>query len=94
MSDVRTRQLTITESLVRAYSRRGNYHSDSDAAAELGLSGLIAQGLQVAGPAYGELLDQLFLTAKRKAGFPEEQDPLLPPTFRRPQPEQIGLFSS
>ena len=44
--------------------------------------------------AYGELLDQLFLTAKRKAGFPEEQDPLLPPTFRRPQPEQIGLFSS
>ena len=44
--------------------------------------------------AYGELLDQLFLTAKRKAGFPEEQDPLLPSTFRRPQPEQIGLFSS
>src|SRR5438094_1448211 len=44
--------------------------------------------------AYGELLDQLFLTAKRKAGFPEEQDSLLPPTFRRPQPEQIGLFSS
>ena len=42
---------------MRAYSRRGNYHSDSDAAAELGLSGLIAQGLQVAGPAYGELLD-------------------------------------
>ena len=44
--------------------------------------------------AYGELLDQLFLTAKRKAGFPEEQDLPLPSTFRRPQPEQIGLFSS
>src|SRR5438034_2024437 len=43
---------------------------------------------------YGEMLDQLFLTAKRKAGFPEEQDPPLPSTFSRPQPQQIGLFAS
>ena len=43
---------------------------------------------------YGEMLDQLFLTAKRKAGFPDEQDPPLPSTFRRPQPQQIGLFAS
>jgi acyl dehydratase len=51
------RELTITEELVRAYSRRGNYHSEAGTAAELGLPGLVAQGLQVAGPAYGELLD-------------------------------------
>jgi len=43
---------------------------------------------------YGEMLDQLFLTAKHKAGFPEEQDSPLPSTFRRPRPEQIGLFAS
>jgi hypothetical protein len=40
------------------------------------------------------MLDKLFLTAKRKAGFPEEQDPPLPSTFRRPRPQQIGLFAS
>jgi acyl dehydratase len=57
MSDPRTRSLTITEELIRAYSRRGNYHSDAGTAAELGLPGLVAQGLQAAGPAYGELLD-------------------------------------
>jgi DNA repair photolyase len=43
--------------------------------------------------AYGEMLDQLFLTAKRKSGFPEEQDFPLPSTFRQPRPEQIGLYS-
>ena len=53
----RKRTLTITEDLVRAYSRRGNYHSEAGTAAELGLPGLVAQGLQAAGPAYGELLD-------------------------------------
>jgi acyl dehydratase len=52
-----TRSLAITEELVRAYSRRGNYHSEAGTAAELGLPGLVAQGLQVAGPAYAELLD-------------------------------------
>jgi acyl dehydratase len=57
MSVVRDRRLTITDALVRAYSRRGNYHSDAATAARLGLGGLVAQGLQVAGPAYGELLD-------------------------------------
>jgi acyl dehydratase len=53
----RERTLTITEDLVRAYSRRGNYHSDAATAEQLGLPGLVAQGLQAAGPAYAELLD-------------------------------------
>jgi acyl dehydratase len=48
--------LTITEELIRAYSRRGNYHSDAETATALGLPGLVAQGMQAAGPAYGELL--------------------------------------
>jgi acyl dehydratase len=57
MTAPQTRTLTITEDLVRAYSRRGNYHSDTAAAADLGLPGLVAQGMQAAGPAYGVLLD-------------------------------------
>jgi acyl dehydratase len=52
-----TRSLTITEELVRAYSRRGNYHSDVAISADLQLPGLVAQGVQAAGPAYGALLD-------------------------------------
>ena len=51
------RSLTITEDLVRAYSRRGNYHSDASEARRLGLPGLVAQGTQAMGPAYGLLLD-------------------------------------
>jgi acyl dehydratase len=47
----------ITEELVRAYSRRGNFHSDAETAAALGMPGLVAQGVQVAGPAYAMLLD-------------------------------------
>jgi acyl dehydratase len=47
----------VTEDLVRAYSRRGNFHSDAETAAALGMPGLVAQGVQVAGPAYGMLLD-------------------------------------
>lgn len=54
----RTRTLEITAELVRAYSRRGNYHSDAETAEELGLGGLLVQGVQVAGPAYGVLLDE------------------------------------
>jgi acyl dehydratase len=53
----RTRALAITEEAIRAYSRRGNYHSDATTAAALGLPGLVAQGMQVAGAAYAELLD-------------------------------------
>ncbi len=58
-ADVTTheRALEITEDLVRAYSRRGNYHSDAATSDALGLPGLVAQGVQVAGPAYAELLD-------------------------------------
>ena len=52
------RSLLLTADLLRLYSRRGNYHSDPDAAAEIGYSRLVAQGMQVAGPAYGLLLDE------------------------------------
>ena len=52
----RRASLEVTEELVRAYSRRGNFHSDAETAAELGLPGLVAQGVQVAGPAYDILL--------------------------------------
>jgi acyl dehydratase len=51
------RSLELTPELLRAYSRRGNFHSDPDAAAALGYDHLVAQGMQVAGPAYGLLLD-------------------------------------
>ena len=57
MSAPLTRSLTITEELVRAYSRRGNYHSDAALSDELQLPGLVVQGVQAAGPAYGALLD-------------------------------------
>lgn len=51
------RELLLTPELLRAYSRRGNFHSDAEEASKLGLPGLVAQGMQVAGPAYGMLLD-------------------------------------
>lgn len=51
------RHLELTPDRLRAYSRRGNFHSDPDAAAALGYERLVAQGMQVAGPAYGLLLD-------------------------------------
>ena len=57
MSPSHKRRLTITEELVRAYSRRGNYHSDAATSEQLGLPGLVAQGMQALGPAYGLLLD-------------------------------------
>ncbi len=52
------RSLCLTAELLQAYSRRGNFHSDPDAATDLGYQRLIAQGMQVAGPAYGLLLDE------------------------------------
>lgn len=52
------RTLELTPDLLRAYSRRGNFHSEPVAAAALGYDRLIAQGMQVAGPAYGLLLDE------------------------------------
>ena len=52
------RDLHLTAEMLHAYSRRGNYHSEPDEARRLGLPGLVAQGLQVAGPAYGLLLDE------------------------------------
>jgi len=41
---------------------------------------------------YSEMLEQLFFTARRKAGFPEEPEPPMPSTFRRPHPQQTKLF--
>jgi acyl dehydratase len=51
------RSLHITEELVRRYSRRGNFHSEHATSESLGLPGLVAQGTQSTGPAYGLLLD-------------------------------------
>lgn len=53
----RHRTFELTEERLRAYSRRGNYHSDPEMARRIGLPGLVAQGVQVAGPAYAELLE-------------------------------------
>ncbi|MGH9025432.1 MAG: MaoC/PaaZ C-terminal domain-containing protein [Acidimicrobiia bacterium] len=55
MSPVRA--LHLTDEMLLAYSRRGNFHSEPAEAERLGLPGLVAQGMQVAGPAYGLLLD-------------------------------------
>jgi len=52
------RSLTLTADLLRAYSRRGNFHSDEVEAGTLGLPGLVAQGMQVAAPAYRALLER------------------------------------
>jgi hypothetical protein len=52
-----TRSLTLTADLLRAYSRRGNFHSEPDEARRIGLPGLVAQGMQVAGPAFAVALD-------------------------------------
>ncbi len=52
------RSLHLTANLLRRYSRRGNFHSDVDAAATIGYSRLVAQGMQAAAPAYGLLLDE------------------------------------
>ena len=41
---------------------------------------------------YGAMLEQLFLTARRRAGFPDEPPPPALSTFRRPPPRQIALF--
>jgi acyl dehydratase len=51
------RTLHVTEALIVRYSRRGNFHSDHETSDSLGLPGLVAQGTQVTGPAYGLLLD-------------------------------------
>ena len=57
-ADRRHRELHLSAEMLQAYSRRGNFHSDPDEARRLGLPGLVAQGTQVAGPAYGLLLDE------------------------------------
>ena len=54
----RHRELHLSAAMLQAYSRRGNFHSDPDEARRLGLPGLVAQGTQVAGPAYGLVLDE------------------------------------
>ena len=51
------RRDVLTEERIRAYSRRGNYHSEPETARALGLPGLVAQGTQALGPGYGALVD-------------------------------------
>lgn len=52
------RSLHLTADLLRRYSRRGNFHSDPDAAAAIGYERLVAQGMQAGAPAYGLLIDE------------------------------------
>ncbi|WP_447976717.1 PA0069 family radical SAM protein [Candidatus Nitrospira bockiana] len=42
---------------------------------------------------YWQVIERLFDVARRKAGFPDEDDRPVPDTFRRPSPEQTRLFS-
>lgn len=56
--DARHRTLHLDAAALRAYSRAGNFHSDPDEARRLGMPGLVAQGMQVCGPAYGIVLDE------------------------------------
>ncbi len=55
--DQEHRSLLVSDELIRRYSRRGNFHSEHATSDALGLPGLVAQGTQVAGPAFGLLLD-------------------------------------
>jgi len=41
---------------------------------------------------YGEMIEQLFVAAKARAGFAETPEIPLPSTFRRPAPQQTSLF--
>ena len=41
---------------------------------------------------YWTMIERLFSVAKRKAGFPESDDEVVPQTFRRPGPHQRRLF--
>lgn len=54
---VRRRSLRLEPELLRTYSRRGNFHSEPELAARLGYPAPVAQGMQVAAPAYGLLLE-------------------------------------
>jgi acyl dehydratase len=54
---VTAHSLHLTPELLYAYSRGGNFHSDPEAAAQLGYTRLLAAGMQVFGPAYSALLD-------------------------------------
>jgi len=54
---VRRRSLRLDLDLLRTYSRRGNFHSEPELAARLGYPAPVAQGMQVAGPAFALLLE-------------------------------------
>ncbi len=41
---------------------------------------------------FWEMIQQLFEVGRRKAGFADEDDPVIPNTFRRPGVRQMGLF--
>jgi hypothetical protein len=55
--EVRQRSLRLELDRLRAYSRRGNFHSEPEIAARLGYPAPVAQGMQAAAPAYALLLD-------------------------------------
>jgi hypothetical protein len=63
------RRFTLTGDRIRAYSRRGNYHSEPATAAALGLPGLIAQGVQAFGPAYALCLERYGADFLEHGGF-------------------------
>lgn len=50
-------RFVVSNELIHRYSRRGNFHTDSEHSESLGLPGLVAQGTQASGRAYGQLLD-------------------------------------
>lgn len=41
---------------------------------------------------YWDVIERLFAVARRKAGFPDEDDEPIPDTFRRPAAGQLSLF--
>ncbi len=50
-------RFVVSDHLIRQYSRRGNFHTDAGPSESLGLPGLVAQGTQASGRAYGQLLE-------------------------------------
>ena len=56
---VTSRPLTLTADLLRTYSRAGNFHSDDEAAREMGLPGMVAMGMQTIAPAWAVVLDDV-----------------------------------
>lgn len=50
-------RFVVSDDLIHQYSRRGNFHTDAEHSESLGLPGLVAQGTQASGRAFGQLLE-------------------------------------